>query len=118
MQVETAAALRPVRHTRHARSCHAKVLEDSVSIDTVLASSDGSIVDGITLHSEYRLDGRRLSIIETLKSVAFDNAIYFRPPPGVHDLLCESDCEWDAVGGTLIFRPQGIDARIRIHFEL
>ena len=118
MRVETAAALRPVRHTRHTRSCHAEVLEDSVSIDTGLASSDGSIVDGITLHSEYRLDGRRLSITETLKSVAFDNAIYFRPPPGVHDLLCESDCEWDAVGGTLIFRPQGIDARIRIHFEL
>ena len=99
-------------------SCHAKELEDSVSIDTVLASSDGSIVDGITLHSEYRLDGRRLSIIETLKSVAFNNAIYFRPPPGVHDLLCEPDCEWDTVAGTLIFRPQGGDASIRIQFEL
>ena len=118
MRAEAAAALRPVRHTRHSRSCHATAFEDSVSIDTVLASGDGSMVDGITLHSEYRLDRQRLSITETLRSVAFENNIYFRPPPGVRDLACEPDCEWDTVAGTLIFRPQGQDASIRIQFEL
>lgn len=115
---ESAAAVRPVSHSRHARDCEVETPADGVRVDTVLAAADGTAVADLELERGYWLDGDRLLIDETLTTVNFDRPIHFRYPPGVRDLLCEPDCDWDTSADRVTFHPRGAAATIRIRFEL
>lgn len=113
-----AAALTPVAHTRYWPEWNVEQRSDGVEIETGLAGLDAVPVDGLALRRRYELDGERLLVTETLEVRDFDQSVHYRPPPGVRDLRCDPDCDWDTEAGRISFHPRGADVTIRIRFEL